>query len=55
MARNNLPNMKASTAQLEARLGRYSSGAAGVHADKRTKRHRTRASRKQQALRDQER
>ena len=38
--------------QLRARQERKRSGAAGVHQDRRTKRQRTRAARKQAALRE---
>lgn len=41
---------KLSVEELQARLGRRASGAAGTHGDRRTKRRRTRATRKAAAI-----
>lgn len=44
------PTRQLSVEELQARLGRKSSGAAGTHGDRRTKRNRTRGARKANAI-----
>lgn len=50
MKHRKTPTRKLSVEELQARLGRRASGAAGTHGDRRTKRRRTRAARKATAI-----